>query len=206
MPNNGDESAILFSLQILDSIPKDTKNRVWILLNFKEYGIILLRYLLYMPMLTILDCISCRGANILNGKTRMRACVIQVQADQEIDIPHPKDPSSRLSGNAAVVLCQAIGCCGIIDPRIFHSSSPDVFKSCTSTSAVEAFVKARQGHLFPLQRGICFLESVRELYFHFVISRYIIIPCISSVAGNIHSRGSNSLGGLCKSRGGFINV
>jgi len=119
---------------ILDSIPKDTKNRVLILLNFGD------------------------DANIMNGKSRMRACVIQVHATQEIEMNHPKDPSRSLSGNAAVVLCQAIGSCGI-SPQIFHSSSPDVFKSCTSTSAVEAFVKARQGYLFPLSKGICFLES-----------------------------------------------
>ena len=119
---------------ILDSIPKDTKNRVWILLNFGD------------------------DAKIMNGKSRMKACVIQVHATQEIDMKHPKDPSRSLAGNAAVVLCQAIGSCGI-SPQIFHSSSPDVFKSCTSTSAVEAFVKARQGYLFPLSKGICFLES-----------------------------------------------
>lgn len=111
----------------------------------------------------------------MNGKTRMRASVIQVQADQEIDMKHPKDASRRLSGNAAVVLCQAIGCCGIA-PQTFHSSSPDVFKSCTSTSAVEAFVKARQGHLFPLQRGLCFLESVRVIFYasiFFASIRYV---------------------------------
>ncbi|KAI8112087.1 hypothetical protein M9434_003411 [Picochlorum sp. BPE23] len=119
---------------ILDSIPKDTKNRVWILLQFKD------------------------DANIMNGKTRMKACVIQVHATQEIEMKHPKDSSRTLSGNAAVVLCQAIGCCGI-SPQIFHGSAPEVFQSCNAASAVEAFVRARQGHLFPLKSGLCFLES-----------------------------------------------
>lgn len=142
-----------------------------------------LEYYFYFDLSETNECFcACRDANIMNGKTRMRACVIQVQADQEIDIKHPKKPSSRLSGNAAVVLCQAIGCCGITDPHIFHSSSPDVFKSCTSTSAVEAFVKARQGHLFPLQRGICFLESVRSTYTILVLASLMrlmlhCIPC-----------------------------
>jgi hypothetical protein len=120
---------------ILDSIPKDTKNRVYILLNFKQ------------------------DAKIMNGKTKMRASVIQVGGEQQLDIQHPKDPSKRLSGLAAVVICQAIGTCGISGSAAFHSSSADVFRSCTNTAAVEAFVKARQGFLFPLLHGLCFMES-----------------------------------------------
>jgi hypothetical protein len=120
---------------ILDSIPKDTKNRVYIMLNFKE------------------------EASIMNGKTKMRACVIQVTGDQQLDIQHPKDPAKRLSGIAAVVICQAIGCFGITGKATFHSSAAGVFRSCSGTAAVEAFVKARQGFLFPLLDGLCFLES-----------------------------------------------
>ncbi len=120
---------------VLDSIPKDRKNRVLIMLNFRE------------------------DAGIKNGKTKLRACVIQVTGDQQLDIQHPKDASKRLSGIAAVVICQAIGTCGITDKAAFHGSDRNIFSSCTDTAAVEAYVKARNGFLFPLQHGLCFLES-----------------------------------------------
>lgn len=120
---------------VLDSIPKDQKNRVFIMLNFRE------------------------DAGIRNGKTKMRACVIQVTGDQQLDIQHPKDASKRLSGIAAVVICQAIGTCGITGKAAFHGSDARVFRSGTDTAAVEAYVKARNGFLFPLQHGLCFLES-----------------------------------------------
>ncbi len=120
---------------VLDSIPRDHKNRVFIMLNFRE------------------------DAVIKNGKTSMRACVIQVSGDQQLDIRHPKDASKRLSGIAAVVICQAIGTCGISGKAAFHGSDAKAFRSCTDTAAVEAYVKARNGFLFPLQHGLCFLES-----------------------------------------------
>ena len=123
---------------VLDSIPKDQKNRVLIMLNFRE------------------------DAGIKNGNTRMRACVIQVTGDQQLDIQHPKDASKRLSGIAAVVICQAIGTFfkpGVADTAAFHGSDAKIFRSCTDTAAVEAYVKARNGFLFPLQHGLCFLES-----------------------------------------------
>lgn len=121
---------------ILDSIPKDTKNRVYIMLNFRE------------------------DAGIKNGKTKMRACVIQVTSEQQLDIMNPKDATQRLSGYAAVVICQAIGMCGITgDKAAFHGSDAAVFRSCTNTAAVEAYVKARSGFLFPLKNGLCFLET-----------------------------------------------
>ncbi len=119
---------------ILDSIPKDTKNRVYIMLNFRE------------------------DAGIKNGKTKMRAAVIQVTGDQQLDIKHPKDATKRLTGIAAVVICQAVGACGI-SGKLFHGSDAKVFRSCSDTAAVEAYVKARSGFLFPLQNGLCFMES-----------------------------------------------
>lgn len=47
-----------------------------------------------------------------------------------------------------------------ISPETFHSTNFEYFESCSQASAVEAFVKARQGLLFPLRGGLCFLESV----------------------------------------------
>lgn len=120
---------------VLDSIPKDKKNRVFIMLNFKEVSA------------------------VMNGKKKMRACVIQVTGDQQLDIQHPKDATKRLSGIAAVVICQAIGTCGITGKAAFHASDAKVFRSCSETAAVEAYVKARNGYLFPLLNGLCFLES-----------------------------------------------
>lgn len=119
---------------ILDSIPKDTKERVWILLHFKD------------------------DAEIMNGKTKMACAVIQVHGSQELTITNPKDAANPAVGNAAIVLCQTFGSHGI-SPQVFHSSDETVFQSFTKAAAVEAFVKARQGYLFPLRRGLCFLEA-----------------------------------------------
>ena len=46
----------------------------------------------------------------MNGKTALAAAVIQLTADQELDIAHPCAPGERMQGLAAVVLCQAFGC------------------------------------------------------------------------------------------------
>lgn len=71
--------------QILDSIPKDTKGRVLIYVH--------------------LDA----SARVLNGKTNLTSFVMQVTAEQQLDIAHPRVPDQRLQGVAAVVLCQAFG-------------------------------------------------------------------------------------------------
>lgn len=52
--------------------------------------------------------------------------------------------------------CSAIG----IPGTSFTSPDPDYFVSSDEAAGVEAFVKARQGFLFPLPQGLCFLESV----------------------------------------------
>lgn len=45
----------------------------------------------------------------MNGKTRVTAVVLQVTADQQLEVSSPKDPSTKLSGLAAVVVCQSLG-------------------------------------------------------------------------------------------------
>ena len=139
----------------------------------------------------------------MNGKVRMRSCVIQVQASQELEMVHPKDTAQKLCGNAAVVLCQALGyvwfgsiqlkisfvnamprlsCCRIIgvSPDSFHSSDTSVFQSFDQAAAVESFVKARQGYLFPLKAGLCFLESVRGNDCGSVKITFVTVPILCS--------------------------
>jgi hypothetical protein len=50
-----------------------------------------------------------KNIRIMNGKVLLTAIVIQVTAEQQLDIRHPCTPTQRLSGVAAVVLCQAFG-------------------------------------------------------------------------------------------------
>ena len=47
-----------------------------------------------------------------------------------------------------------------VSPQKFCSPDPETFSSCDGAMGVEAFVKARQGFLFPLPAGLCFLEAV----------------------------------------------
>jgi len=132
------------------------------------------------------------GADIMNGKTKMTCAVIQVHGSQELTLTNPKDAANPVVGNAAIVLCQSFGSHGI-SPQVFHNSDESVFQSYTKAAAVEAFVKARQGYLFPLRRGLCFLEAVS------IIKRQIIDYCETMLpkivtsslsmcyaAGNIH--------------------
>jgi len=107
-------------------------------------------------------------AEIMNGKTKMACAVIQVHGSQELTITNPKDAANPAVGNAAIVLCQTFGSHGS-SPQVFHSSDETVFQSFTKAAAVEAFVKARQGYLFPLRRGLCFLEAVSIIKIQIVI-------------------------------------
>lgn len=45
----------------------------------------------------------------MNGKQPFTAAVVQVTSEQELEIDNPKIPGTKLSGIAAVVLCQAFG-------------------------------------------------------------------------------------------------
>jgi hypothetical protein len=115
----------------------------------------------------------------MNGKTKMACAVIQVHGSQELTITNPKDAANPVVGNAAIMLCQTFGSHGI-SPQVFHSSDETVFQSFTKAAAVEAFVKARQGYLFPLRRGLCFLEVVRVMKLQIVIMYRPMLPKILS--------------------------
>lgn len=54
-------------------------------------------------------CLDFRKVSIMNGKSKLKCCVIQVNAGQEIEMVNPKDNEGKLAGNAAVILCQAFG-------------------------------------------------------------------------------------------------
>lgn len=100
-----------------------------------------------------------RSANILNGKTPLTSVVLQTTGSTQLTLRHPRTPGQKLQGPAAVVLCQLLGILGV-DPDSFSSSDPSAFKSMAGHPGVEAHLKARQGTLFPLPTGLCFLESV----------------------------------------------
>ena len=62
----------------------------------------------------------------------------------------------RTSDKVPSTLRRAIGVPG----DCFAAPNPECFSSSESLAAVEAYIKARQGLLFPLPAGLCFLESV----------------------------------------------
>ena len=105
----------------------------------------------------------------MNGKSPLRAVVIQTTADAALSIPSPLGGGGAaaasalpLAGAVAVVLCQAFGMLGV-DPTCFCSPDTEaVFASGEGHAGVEAYVKARPGFLFPMERGLAFLESVRR--------------------------------------------
>ena len=72
-------------MQIIDKIPKDTKERIFIYLHLDN------------------------EMQIMNGKVALSAVVIQLGQGQEIDVSNPVAPDQRFSGPAAVVLCQILG-------------------------------------------------------------------------------------------------
>lgn len=55
------------------------------------------------------------------------------------------------------MLCSSVGVSG----NMFSSPDTSYFSSSEGMyTGVEAYIKARQGYLYPLPTGICFLESV----------------------------------------------
>ncbi|KAI3431456.1 hypothetical protein D9Q98_004508 [Chlorella vulgaris] len=120
---------------IIDSIPKDTKGKVLLVLNLAS------------------------EAKVLNGKAVLTAIVVQTTAQAQLDVAHPQG-GGRLQGAAAVVMCQALGAVpGGVDPTCFVSPDAQYFQSADRAAGVSAFVKARQGFLYPLPAAFCFLEA-----------------------------------------------
>lgn len=132
-------------MQILDAIPKDTKGKVLLYLHLDS------------------------SFKIINGKQPLNAVVIQLLANGQLSIKNPKVPEQQLEGIAAVVMCQVFGLLGVA-PTKFSAPSKEFFQSSEGAVGVEAFVKARQGLLFPLPSGLCFLESVRRSILYFLIN------------------------------------
>lgn len=65
-----------------------------------------------------------------------------------------------------ICYCRSVGVSG----ETFCSPNPSYFSSSEGSHAgVEAYIKARQGHLYPLPTGLCFLESVR-IKFDFLVT------------------------------------
>lgn len=62
--------------------------------------------------------------------------------------------------NSLYLCCRLMG----IDGNLFSTPNKELFESSEGHIGVEAFVKARQGWLFPLASGLCFLESVSCLF------------------------------------------
>lgn len=71
-------------------------------------------------------------------------------------------------------MCQAFGMVGV-QPTRFSAPDKELFTSSGGAVGVEAFVKARQGYLFPLPCGLCFLESVCILCFCFLAFLLVMV-------------------------------
>ena len=71
--------------QILDSVPQDTKDKVYVYLAISE------------------------AAGLQQGKAPLRSIVLVSTASTQLTARHPREPGQELQGLAAVVLCQLFG-------------------------------------------------------------------------------------------------
>eukprot|EP00238_Polyblepharides_amylifera_P002790 CAMPEP_0196582206 /NCGR_PEP_ID=MMETSP1081-20130531/38002_1 /TAXON_ID=36882 /ORGANISM="Pyramimonas amylifera, Strain CCMP720" /LENGTH=446 /DNA_ID=CAMNT_0041902705 /DNA_START=89 /DNA_END=1429 /DNA_ORIENTATION=- len=96
-----------------------------------------------------------RGSVLQHGKQALKCLLFQSLSKDQLDIPHPQNPEGRLTGVAAVVLCQLFG---LVLGKAPVSSDAKYFRAMKGGGAIPATHKVNPGLLFPLKSGIVFVD------------------------------------------------